>query len=124
MTLILGIFTAITSLVAAIASALGTSQKKRIEALSSELEKTNKKLNSARNELYRVYLNVSELLRIEKDLSDELEIGKKMARQGYQTDRYIQPKRVETRIKELEVDIKSEILKTLIIKSSYKRKKQ
>ena len=107
MTLILGIFTAITSLVAAIASALGTSQKKRIEALSSELEKTNKKLNSARNELYRVYLNVSELLRIEKDLSDELEIGKKMARQGYQTDRYIQPKRVETRIKELEVDIKS-----------------
>lgn len=102
---IIGIFTAITSLIAAISSLCGVFQKRRIETLSLELEKSNKKLISTKNELYKVYLNVAELLRIENDLSNELEIGKRAVRKGYNTNRYIQPKHVETRIKELEHDI-------------------
>lgn len=103
--LLLAVFTAVTSLVAAISSLIGTFQKRRIETLSHELDKTNQKLHSTRNELYKVYLNVNELLQIEEDLISELEVGKITVRRGYQTDRYIQPKRVKTRIAELEQEI-------------------
>ena len=103
--IILGIFTAITSLIAAIASLYGVFQKRRIETLSLELKASNRKLNNAKNELYKVYLNVAELLRIESELSKELEMGKITIRRGYNTNRYIQPKHVETRIKQLEIEI-------------------
>ena len=49
--------------------------------------------------------NVNELLQIEEDLISELEVGKITVRRGYQTDRYIQPKRVKSRIAELEQEI-------------------
>lgn len=104
-TFVLTIFTAVTSLIAAVSSLIGTLQKKKIDNLSLELEKTNRKLMSSKNELYKVYLNVNELLQIENDLTNELEIGKRTARKGYQTDRYIQPKHVQLRIAELEQEI-------------------
>lgn len=104
-TFILTIFTAVTSLIAAVSSLIGALQKKKIDHLSLELEKKNRKLISSKNELYKVYLNVNELLQIERDLTEELEIGKPTARKGYQTDRYIQPKHVQTRIAELEQEI-------------------
>jgi len=109
-TIILAFFTAITSLIAAISSVLGIYQKRRIETLSLKLEKANKLASSANNELYKVYLNVRELLKIEEDLSSELDIGKKTTRKGYNTDKYIQPKHVENRIKELEQKYHAELI--------------
>lgn len=102
---LLALFTAVTSLIAAISSLYSIYQKRRIETLSLDLEKFKRKLISTKTELYRVYLNVNELLRIEENLSSELEIGKKTTRKGYNTNRYIQPKHVDSRIKELEIDI-------------------
>lgn len=103
--LMLLIFTAITSLIAAIASMVGAFQKKRIDSLTLDLEKAKKNELSSKTELYNVYLNLNELLEIEKELSDELEIGKTTTRKNKLTNRYAQPKHVKTRIFELEKEI-------------------
>lgn len=102
--LILTIFTAVSSLTAAIASVVGSLRSKKIEELQIQLDKEKKKKQSAKNELYKVYLNVAELLEIEKELASELEINTRTTRKGHLTDRYIQPKRVQTRIQELELE--------------------
>lgn len=102
--LILTIFTAVSSLTA-IASVVGSLRSKKIEELQQiQLDKEKKKKQSAKNELYKVYLNVAELLEIEKELASELEISTRTTRKGHLTDRYIQPKRVQTRIQELELE--------------------
>ena len=103
--MLLSIFTAITSLIAAIASMVGAFQKKRIDSLTLDLEKAKKNELSSKTELYNVYLNLNELLEIEKDLSGELEIGKTTTRKNKLTNRYAQPKHVKTRIFELEKEI-------------------
>ena len=103
--MLLSIFTAITSLVAAIASMVGAFQKKRIDSLTLDLEKAKKNELSAKSELYNVYLNLKELLEIEKELSVELDIGKPTTRKNKLTNRYAQPKHVNNRIFELEKQI-------------------
>ena len=102
---ILAVFTALTSLCAAVASVIGATQKKKLENLSLDLDSTKQKVNNSQKELYKVYLNLKEFLDIEKDLSDELEIGKSTTRKGRLTDRYAQPKHVATRIAELEREL-------------------
>lgn len=102
--LILTVFTAVTSLAAAIASVVGSLRNKKIEELQIQLEKEKKKKQSIKNELYKVYLNVAELLEIEKELASELDVSTRTTRKGHLTDRYIQPKRVQTRIQELEME--------------------
>lgn len=104
--IVLSIITAVTSLVAAITSLLSIFQNKRIEKLQADLAKAEKRNTQVTNELYKVYLNVRELLDIEKELSEELEKGKITIRRGHNTDRYIEPKRVANRIKELEQEKK------------------
>ena len=103
--LILTIFTAVSSLTAAIASVVGSLRSKKIEELQIQLEKEKKKTQSTKNELYKVYLNVNELLQIEKELAAELDVSKKTTRNGHLTDKYIQPKRVQKRIQELEQEL-------------------
>lgn len=103
--LILTIFTAVSSLTAAIASVVGSLRNKKIEELQIQLDKEKSKKLSAKNELYRVYLNVSELLQIEDELAAELDVNKRTTRKGHSTDEYIQPKRVQKRIRELEQEL-------------------
>lgn len=105
-TFVLAIFTALTSLIAAVASLVGALQKKKINALSLDLEKAKQKELSSKNELYKVYLNLKELLDIEKELAEELSIGKPTTRKGRLTDRYAQPKHVEKRITDLETELR------------------
>ena len=105
--LILAIFTALTSLCAAIASVIGATQKKKLEKLSLDFDSTKQKLLASQKELYNVYRNLKEFLEIEKDLSVELDVGKRTTRKGRMTDRYAQPKRVQTRIMELENKLKT-----------------
>ncbi len=100
-TLLITCISAIASLTAAIASVIGALRRKKIEDLQMQLDKDKAEVLLLKNELYRVYINVSELLEIEKELSDELDIGKKTTRKGRLTDCYIQPKRVQRRIQEL-----------------------
>ncbi len=102
---LLSCFTAVMSLTAAVASVIAALRNKKIENLQIKLEKGKAEVNSLRNELRRVYVNVNELLAIEKELSDELGISKIMARKGHYTDSYIQPKHVQTRIQELSNEI-------------------
>ena len=104
--MILSIFTAITSLIAAVASMIGAIQKRRIDSITIDLEKAKKNELSLKKELYKVYLNLNELLEIEKELSDELDIGKPTTRRNRLTDRHAQPKHVATRINELENELK------------------
>ena len=103
--IILAVFTAITSAIGAIASVISSLRTKKIEELEIQLDKEKSKKISTMNELYKVYLNVSELLNIEKELSAELEVNKRTTRYGHTTDRYIQPKHVQTRINELEKEL-------------------
>ena len=102
---LLSCFTAIMSLIAAVASVISALRNKKIEDLQIKLGKEQSAVHSLKNELYRVYINVSELLEIEKELARELEINKPTTRKGRLTDRYIQPKRVQTRIMELSNEI-------------------
>lgn len=102
---ILSCFTAVMSLTAAVASVIAALRNKKIEELQIMLEKEQSIVHSLKNELYRVYINVSELLDIEKELASELDINKPTTRKGHFTDRYIQPKRVQTRILELSNEI-------------------
>ena len=104
--MILSIFTAITSLIAAVASMIGAIQKRRIDSITIDLEKAKKNELSLKKELYKVYLNLNELLEIEKELSDELDIGKPTTRRNRLTDRHAQPKLVATRIIDLENELK------------------
>ena len=105
LSLVLAVFTALTSLCAAVASVIGATQKKKVENLSLDLDEAKQKLQSSQKELYKVYLNLNELLEIERDLSDELDVGKRTTRKGRMTDRYAQPKHVQTRILELEKEL-------------------
>lgn len=105
LTLIIAAFTALTSLCAAVASVIGAMQNKRLEEVSLDLDSTKQRLLSSQKELYNVYRNLNELLEIEKDLSEELDVGKRTTRKGRLTDRYAQPKHVQTRIMELEREL-------------------
>ena len=109
LSIILTIFTSLCSLLAAIGSFIGICRKNKLDNITLELEKANNRTAKLQNELYNVYLNVDELLKIEENLSKELEIGKRTSRKGYQTNKYIEPKRVKNRIKELEPNIYSQI---------------
>lgn len=106
-TFVLAIFTALTSLIAAVASLVSAFQKKQINTLSLDLKKARQKELSSKTELYKVYLNLRELLDIEKELAEELAIGKPTTRKGRSTDRYAQPKHVERRITDLEIELQS-----------------
>ena len=105
--LILAVFTAITSFISAVYSLINSISSKKNDRLTAKYEDANEKIISLQKELYRVYKNVDQLLQIEENLSFELDYGKKTVRQGYDTDRYIQPKHVKTRIEQLELEIKS-----------------
>ena len=105
LTLMLAVFTALTSLCAAVASVIGALQNKKLEKVSLDLDSTKQRLSSSQKELYNVYRNLNELLEIEKDLSEELDVGKRTTRKGRLTDRYAQPKHVQTRIMELEQEL-------------------
>lgn len=105
LSLILAVFTALTSLCAAVASVIGATQKKKLENLSLDLNSTKQKLQVSQKELYNVYRNLNELLDIEKDLSGELDVGKRTTRKGRMTDRYAQPKHVKKRIIDLEKEL-------------------
>lgn len=98
-------FTAVMSLTAAVASVISALRNNKIEDLQIKLAKEQSNVRSLKNELYRVYINVSELLDIENELASELDINKPTTRKGRLTDRYIQPMRVQTRIKELSNEI-------------------
>lgn len=98
---IASIIAAIASVLAAIASIIGVSRKRKIDRLSCDLEDAKGGLSAARNELYRAYVNINELLQIEEDLTSKLGISKISARQGHKTNRYIQPKYVKERIEYL-----------------------
>ena len=106
-TIALGLFTAASSFIAAVASFVGILRKSKLDDLSKQLEQTKKTGMQTKQELLKVYRNVGELLSIERDLSAELDVGKITVRKGYQTDEYIQPKRVRKRILELSEELKS-----------------
>lgn len=105
LSLILAIFTALTSLCAAVASVIGATQKKKLENLSLDFDSTKQKFQVSQKELYNVYRNLNEFLEIEKDLSAELDVNKRTTRKGRLTDRYAQPKHVQKRIIELEKEL-------------------
>lgn len=96
--LVLTIFTAATSLVAAVTSLLGTYREK-------EMRKVRGELSTKKKELYHVYKNVRQLCHIESDLLSELGKSKTTFRKNYETDRYIEPKHVESRIRELDEEL-------------------
>lgn len=102
---IASIIAAIASVLAAIASIIGVPRKWKIDRLSCDLESTKGNLSAVRNELYRAYINIDELLQIEADLTSKLGISKKSARQGHKTNRNIQPKYVKDRIEYLKQKI-------------------
>lgn len=104
-TVLLTCISAVASMTAAIASVISALRGKKIEELQMQLEKEKTEVNSLKYELYKVYINVAELLKIEKELFDKLHISKKAARKGHYTDKYIQPKRVFTRIQDLSNEI-------------------
>ena len=61
-----------------------------------------------RNELLRVYKNVKCLLDIEMDLTNQLNLNKQVVRKKYFFTKDIEPKRLERRIRELEVLLKQD----------------
>ena len=61
-----------------------------------------------RKELLRVYKNVKCLLDIEMDLTNQLSLNKQVVRKKHQLTKDVQPKRLERRIRELEVLLKQD----------------
>ena len=102
----LPILTVLASVVGAVTSVITNVNTRKLDDLQDRVEKEQAKIASLRKELLSVYKNVSELLEIEKELMTELDIGKRTSRLGHITDRHIQPKHVENRIRELEQDLK------------------
>ncbi len=105
--LILLIFTTISSLVAAIASMISAFQKKMIDSLSLDLKKAKEYEYSSKKELYKAYINLNELLKIEEELSNKLGIDKPTTRKNRSTDRYAQPKHVTTRVRDLYLELQN-----------------
>ena len=69
-------------------------KRKKLEALKNKNEKL-------RLELKELYLDVQQLLEIEKILSEELEVSKKIVRKPFNLSYRVEPKKVEKRIREL-----------------------
>ncbi len=90
--------TALASLVAAVASCVRVYRIKKIKQLELATRKTKK-------ELLNAYKNIKELLEEEKELCEKAGVSKKSIRTNRETDKQIEPKRVLTRIKELEQEI-------------------
>lgn len=65
--------------------------------------KRRHKVEQLNLELLKMYKNAKVLLQIEKELSEQLKIGKNTVRKGHQLTRDLEPKRLENRIRELEI---------------------
>ncbi len=64
------------------------------------------KITALEEELLEAYMNIQQLLEIEKELTEECEKGKITVRKPYNITRICQPKHVEKRIYELNQKLK------------------